>query len=69
EALFERLLALGNDVGLFAEEYDPRTQRMLGNFPQALTHMALVNTARLLSMPEKKVVDASARGERPAANT
>lgn len=69
EALFERLLALGNDVGLFAEEYDPRTQRMLGNFPQALTHMALVNTARLLSMSEKKVVDASARGERPAANT
>ncbi len=48
EALFERLLALGNDVGLFAEEYEPRAQRMLGNFPQALTHMALVNTARLL---------------------
>jgi GH15 family glucan-1,4-alpha-glucosidase len=67
EALFERLLALGNDVGLFAEEYDPRTQRMLGNFPQALTHMALVNTARLLSMPEKKLKDATARGERPAA--
>jgi GH15 family glucan-1,4-alpha-glucosidase len=67
EALFERLLALGNDVGLFAEEYDPRAQRMLGNFPQALTHMALVNTARLLSMPEKKIEDASLRGERPAA--
>jgi len=68
EALFERLLALGNDVGLFAEEYDPRARRMLGNFPQALTHMALVNTARLLSMPEKKIEDASLRGERPAAN-
>ena len=68
EALFERLLALGNDVGLFAEEYDPRARRMLGNFPQALTHMALVNTARLLSMPEKKLEDASLRGERPAAN-
>ncbi len=49
EALFERLLALCNDVGLLAEEYDPRARRMLGNFPQALTHMALVNTARLLS--------------------
>ncbi len=49
EALFERLLALCNDVGLLAEEYDPRTKRMLGNFPQALTHMALVNTARLIS--------------------
>jgi GH15 family glucan-1,4-alpha-glucosidase len=68
EALFERLLALGNDVGLFAEEYDPRARRMLGNFPQALTHMALVNTARLLSMPEKKLEDASLRSERPAAN-
>ena len=67
EALFERLLALGNDVGLFAEEYDPRARRMLGNFPQALTHMALVNTARLLSMPEKKLEDAVALGERPAA--
>jgi GH15 family glucan-1,4-alpha-glucosidase len=67
EALFERLLALGNDVGLFAEEYDPRAQRMLGNFPQALTHMALVNSARLLSMPEKKLKNATALGERPAA--
>jgi GH15 family glucan-1,4-alpha-glucosidase len=69
EALFERLLALGNDVGLFAEEYDPRAKRMLGNFPQALTHMALVNTARLLSMPEETARRACARGERPAANT
>ena len=65
EALFERLLSLSNDVGLFAEEYDPRTQHMLGNFPQALTHMALVNTARLLSMPEHEARAASARGERP----
>jgi GH15 family glucan-1,4-alpha-glucosidase len=67
EALFERLLSLGNDVGLFAEEYDARTKRMLGNFPQALTHMALVNTARLLSMPEHEARGATARGERPAA--
>jgi GH15 family glucan-1,4-alpha-glucosidase len=44
-ALFERLLALRNDVGLFAEEYDPRARRMLGNFPQAFTHVGLVNTA------------------------
>ncbi|MDQ6939392.1 MAG: glycoside hydrolase family 15 protein [Verrucomicrobiota bacterium] len=48
-ALFERLLALRNDVGLLAEEYDPRAQRMLGNFPQAFSHVALVNTARVLS--------------------
>jgi len=67
EALFERLLSLSNDVGLFAEEYDARAKRMLGNFPQALTHMALVNTARLLSMPEHEVRGASAMGERPSA--
>jgi GH15 family glucan-1,4-alpha-glucosidase len=67
EALFERLLALSNDVGLLAEEYDPRAKRMLGNFPQALTHMALVNTARLLSMPEHEAKSATARGERPGA--
>ena len=48
-ALFERLLALRNDVGLFAEEYDPRAHRMLGNFPQAFTHVGLVNTACNLS--------------------
>jgi GH15 family glucan-1,4-alpha-glucosidase len=67
EALFERLLALRNDVGLLAEEYDPRSRRMLGNFPQALTHMALVNTARLLSMPEAEAKSAVRQGERPAA--
>jgi GH15 family glucan-1,4-alpha-glucosidase len=66
EALFERLLSLRNDVGLIAEEYDPRSGRMLGNFPQALTHMALVNTARLLSIPAHEARSASARGERPA---
>ena len=43
--LFERLLALRNDVGLLAEEYDPRARRLLGNFPQAFSHLALVNTA------------------------
>ena len=66
EALFERLLAVCNDVGLLAEEYDPGAQCMLGNFPQALTHMALVNTAYLLRMPEgaERVAD---RSERPAA--
>jgi GH15 family glucan-1,4-alpha-glucosidase len=43
--LFERLLALRNDVGLLAEEYDPGTKRQVGNFPQAFSHVALVNTA------------------------
>jgi GH15 family glucan-1,4-alpha-glucosidase len=45
EQLFERLLALRNDVGLLAEEYDPRTRRMVGNFPQAFSHVALIGTA------------------------
>jgi GH15 family glucan-1,4-alpha-glucosidase len=44
-ALFERLAGLANDVGLLAEEYDPRLGRMVGNFPQAFTHVGLVNTA------------------------
>jgi GH15 family glucan-1,4-alpha-glucosidase len=48
-ALFERLVGVANDVGLLAEEYDPRTGRQLGNFPQAMTHMALVNTAANLT--------------------
>jgi GH15 family glucan-1,4-alpha-glucosidase len=45
ERLFERLLSLRNDLGLFAEEWDPESRRQLGNFPQAFTHVALVNTA------------------------
>ena len=48
-ALFERLLAIRNDLGLLAEQYDPRAGRMLGNFPQAFSHVGLVNTARNLS--------------------
>jgi GH15 family glucan-1,4-alpha-glucosidase len=44
-ALFERLLGLCNDVGLLAEEYDPRDRCQLGNFPQAFSHLALINTA------------------------
>jgi GH15 family glucan-1,4-alpha-glucosidase len=46
--LFERLLDLRNDVGLLAEEYDPVAGRQLGNFPQALSHLSLVNTALFL---------------------
>jgi GH15 family glucan-1,4-alpha-glucosidase len=48
-ALFERLLALRNDVGLLSEEYDPKERRQLGNFPQAFSHLALVNTAHNLA--------------------
>ena len=67
KALFERLLALRNDLGSLAEEYDPHERRMLGNFPQALTHMALINTARLLSMPVHEVERAGEKGERAGA--
>ncbi|HVA55808.1 MAG TPA: glycoside hydrolase family 15 protein, partial [Gammaproteobacteria bacterium] len=64
--LFERLLSLSNDLGLLSEEYDTHGHQMLGNFPQALTHMALINTAHLLSMSEYEVKRACEKGERPA---
>jgi GH15 family glucan-1,4-alpha-glucosidase len=54
-ALFERLLSLRNDVGLLAEEYDTRLRRQVGNFPQAFSHVALVNTAHNLSRVTKPV--------------
>jgi GH15 family glucan-1,4-alpha-glucosidase len=49
--LFRRLAKLTNDVGLLAEEYDPHAGRQVGNFPQAFSHVALVNTALSLSRP------------------
>ena len=48
-SLFEHLLSLRNDVGLLAEEYDAKERRQLGNFPQAFSHLALVNSAHNLS--------------------
>jgi GH15 family glucan-1,4-alpha-glucosidase len=50
--VFEQLLAIRNDVGLLAEQYDPLTRRQLGNFPQAYSHVSLVNTARNLTQAE-----------------
>jgi GH15 family glucan-1,4-alpha-glucosidase len=47
--LFERLLTVCNDVGLLSEQYDPSTRRLLGNFPQAFSHVSLINTASNLS--------------------
>ncbi|MGH9043362.1 MAG: glycoside hydrolase family 15 protein [Acidimicrobiales bacterium] len=49
EELFERLLGLRNDLGLLSEEYDPHAKRLVGNFPQAFSHVSLVNTACRLS--------------------
>jgi GH15 family glucan-1,4-alpha-glucosidase len=51
--LFERLLGLCNDVGLLSEEYDPRVGRLVGNFPQAFSHIGLVNSAMVLSRAER----------------
>jgi len=47
--VFEKLLSIRNDVGLLAEEYDPVVGRQLGNFPQAFSHVGLINTARNLA--------------------
>jgi GH15 family glucan-1,4-alpha-glucosidase len=63
-ALFERLCRLANDVGLLAEEYDPRSGRQLGNFPQAFSHVALINTAMNLTRESKPVEQ---RAEKKAA--
>ena len=56
-ALFDRLCALANDVGLLAEEYDPVTGRMAGNFPQAFSHLALVQAAFCLARPRLTLAD------------
>jgi GH15 family glucan-1,4-alpha-glucosidase len=48
EALFERLISLRNHLGLFAEEYDPKLRRQIGNFPQAFTHLAFISAAHVI---------------------
>jgi GH15 family glucan-1,4-alpha-glucosidase len=53
EALFERLLTLCNDLGLLSEEYDPDQRCLVGNFPQAFSHISLINTAHNLARAEK----------------
>jgi GH15 family glucan-1,4-alpha-glucosidase len=64
QALFRRLLGIRNDLGLLAEEYDTAAGRQVGNFPQAFSHVALVNTALNLTRTEKP---AEQRAERAAA--
>ncbi len=53
ETLFQRLVGLCNDVGLLSEEYDPRAKRLVGNFPQAFSHLALINSAYNLTRNRK----------------
>jgi GH15 family glucan-1,4-alpha-glucosidase len=59
--LFERLLGLRNDVGLLAEEYDTRARRLVGNFPQAFSHIALVNSAHNLARATKPAEQRASR--------
>jgi GH15 family glucan-1,4-alpha-glucosidase len=59
-ALFERLLALSNDLGLLAEEYDVARKRQVGNFPQAFSHLTLILAARAISTAEHGAQPASA---------
>jgi len=65
--LFRRLLGLCNDVGLLSEEYDPRARRFLGNFPQAFSHVALVNTAFGLVRAEGRQEKIAGRQRAPVA--
>jgi GH15 family glucan-1,4-alpha-glucosidase len=61
-ALFERLLSVRNDVGLLAECYDPVARRQLGNFPQAFSHVGLINTAQNLTRPASGPAEDRPRG-------
>ena len=68
-ALFKRMMAYGNDVGLYAEEFDPATGVALGNFPQAFTHVGLINAALSLvgnraDATTKRVEQSRRRGSR-----
>jgi GH15 family glucan-1,4-alpha-glucosidase len=63
-ALFEKLLSLRNDLGLLSEEYDVGAGRLVGNFPQAFTHVSLVNTARNLSHARGPAEDRRKRGHK-----
>ena len=61
-AMFHRLLGLANDVGLLAEEYDPHARRQVGNFPQAFSHVSLIDTAFNLSHVSKPAEERAATG-------
>ena len=59
ERLFRRLIDLRTDLGLLSEEYDPRLKRLVGNFPQAFSHLALINSAYNLTRAQKPVLQRS----------
>jgi pentatricopeptide repeat protein len=59
KALFERLIRLCNNIGLMSEQYDPEAKRLVGNFPQAFSHLALVNSAWNLDRCQSQLSSAS----------
>jgi GH15 family glucan-1,4-alpha-glucosidase len=63
EALFGRLVALCNDVGLLAEEYDPLAKRQLGNYPQAFSHVGLINAGFNLWHTSRPAAERALNGE------
>jgi GH15 family glucan-1,4-alpha-glucosidase len=67
-AMYERLLALRNDVGLLSEEYDPVAKRMVGNFPQALSHIALIHAAFAIAGEWSPGIEWDATGRKAASS-
>jgi GH15 family glucan-1,4-alpha-glucosidase len=68
-ALFERLVSLCNDVGLLAEQYDPAMRRQVGNFPQAFSHLSLINSARNLSAARGPAMERSSGANKSGGAT
>jgi GH15 family glucan-1,4-alpha-glucosidase len=67
--VFERLLSLRNDVGLLSEEYDTKAERLVGNFPQAFSHVPLIDAARTLSIEEGRTYPRKqAKADTPVLN-
>jgi GH15 family glucan-1,4-alpha-glucosidase len=71
QSLFRRLLSVGNDLGLFSEEYDVPHRRLIGNFPQAFSHLTLIAAARDISTAKTRGAAAPPKRERrrPATTT
>ena len=67
--VFERLLGLCNDVGLLSEEYDTKAKRLVGNFPQAFSHVPLIDTAYPLARGRQDIPAAAGEGGYPGSGS